>query len=280
MAEPARKLPVHWDREPDPEEHGATMLQQWVPRPDGCLELVETPVTRELFLDPPLEGKILQGEWHSEATTELADSIRDHLQSKRDDVLVLSDVKHRFGIRGFAPAPDVSVIYGIRRRQDQERPNSFDVVKEGVRPSLVVEVVSPADPRLASFDRDDKVKLYQRARIPEYVLVEPPQPETAYRYEVLGYRLDARGRYRPIKRDREGRVLSETTGLWLAVAPQGSRVVVIDVETGEELRPRSIEKAARRAAEERAVREAEARKAAEVEIARLRGELERLKGSG
>jgi colicin import membrane protein len=290
MAEPVRKLPVHRDHEADPEEQETTMLQQWVLRPDGSFELVETPVTRELFLDPPLEGKFLQGQKHSRITVELADSIGDHLEAKREDVKVISDVKHFFGIRGFAPAPDVSVTYGVRI-QDEE--GSFDTVKEGARPSLVVEVVSPRDPRLASLDREDKVKLYQRVRIPEYILIEPPRRATGHRYELLGYRLDSRGRYRPIKPDREGRILSETTGLWFTVAPDGKRVVLIDVETGEELRPRSVEKAARKAAEERALREAEARKAAEekalreaeackaaeVEIARLREELERLKGS-
>lgn len=285
MGEPVRNLP--WDHELETEESSTTFLQRWVLRPNGHLEMEEIPVTRELFLDPPLEGKILQGELHNRTTRKLDAMIDDHLRSKRDDVLVLSDVKHYFGIPGFAPAPDVSVIYGIIRHgvNPADLPGSFDVGKEGARPSLVVEVVSPKDPELRKRDREDKVEGYQQAGIPEYVLVEPPQPETGHRFKVMGYRLDSRRRYRPIEPDGKGRILSETTGLLFAVSPEGDRVFLIDAETGEELLPRRIEKAGRKAAEERAEREAaraeqeaQARIAAEAELARIREELERLKG--
>lgn len=254
MGEPVRKLP--WDHELDAEESTTTFLQRWVLRPNGHLEMEEIPVTRELFLDPPLEGKILQGEGHNDTVRELQSLIHEHFRFKKKSALVLYDVKHFFGIPGFAPAPDVSVIFGFRPRRDYlEKPGSFDVDKEGVRPSLVVEVVSPRDPRLQETDRVDKVRDYRRAGIPEYILVEPPQPETNSRFEVLGYRLDSRRRYLPIKKDEQGRILSEATGLLFAVSPDGDRVLVFDAETGEELLPGSVEKEGRIAAEERAERE-------------------------
>jgi hypothetical protein len=124
------------------------------------------------------------------------------------------------------------------------------------------------------------------------MLVEPPQPETNYRFAVVGYRLDSKRRYLPIEPDEQRRILSETTGLLFAISPEGDRVLLFDAETGEELLPGSIEKEGRIAAEERAEREtaraqqeAQARKAAEelaiqieAENARLREELKRLKG--
>lgn len=298
MGEPVRNLP--WDHDLETEESTTTFLQRWVLRPNGQFEMEEIPVTRELFLDPPLEGKILQGEGHNDTIYDLQSLIREHFRFKKRKALVLSDVKHFFGIPGFAPSPDVSVVFGFRPRSGPlEKPGSFDVEQEGVRPSLIIEVVSPKDPKLRRMDREDKVKGYQQAGIPEYVLVEPPQPETNYRFEVLGYRLNSRRRYLPIKKDEQGRVLSETTGLLFAVSSDGDRVLVFDAETGEELLPGSVEKEGRIAAEERAEREAaraeqatqariaaekqakaaaDARKTAEAELARIREELERLKG--
>lgn len=285
MAEPARNPPPPWDPEPDDDESGTVLLQRWVEQPDGRLELLEMPLTPEAFLDPQLEDKMVQGEWHSEATTDLAADLRDFLLSKRDDVLVLSDVKHYLGIPGLPnPAPDISVVYGVRRRKGEDRPESFDIRKEGARPSLVLEVISPKDRRIREADEESKVEIYQRVGIPEYLLLDTPRRKNGYRFCLKGYRLDSQGRYRPIRPDRGGRLFSEQTGLWFAISTDGDRVILVDDATGEALLSRQEERTARKAAEERAEREteraereAEARRAAEAEVARL---LERLKGTG
>lgn len=277
MAKLARNLPPREETELDDEETGTVFFQRWVERPDGRLELQELPLTPEMFLDPQLEDKMLQGEWHSEATTDLAANIRRVLRSKRDDVLVLSDVKHYLGIPGLPnPAPDVSVIYGIRRSSKKKRPDSFNLVKEKARPSFVLEVVSPKNRKLREADEVDKVEIYQRVGIPEYFLVDTPREKNGFRFDLKGYRLNSRGRYRRIQPDPEGRLLSEQTGLRFSVSSNGDRIVMVDAATGEEILPRREEKAAREAEARRADREAEARKAAEAEIARLREQLDRL----
>lgn len=270
MAEPARNPPPPWDTEPD-DESGTVLLERWVERPDGGLELLEMPLTPEVFLDPQLEDKMVQGEWHSETGWKLAADLDHFLRSKRDDVLVLWDVKHYLGIPGLPnPAPDVSVVYGIRRRPDEDRPESFDLLEEGARPSFIVEVISPKDRRIREADEVDKVAIYQKVGIPEYLLVDTPRRKNGYRFRLKGYRLDSRGRYRPIEPDREGRLFSEQTGLWFAVSPQGDRIVLVDGATGKALLSRQEQEEALRAAEERAER-------AEAEIARLQ---ERLKEAG
>jgi len=299
MAEPVRNLPPWEDTEPDDETSETVFFQRWVELPDGRLELLEMPLTPEVFLDPQLEDKMTQGEWHSEATTDLTADIRDFLHSKRDDVLVLSDVKHYLGIPGLPnPAPDVSVIYGIRRRRTEEdRPDSFDLLQEGARPSFVLEVISPKDRKIREADEVSKVEIYQRVGIPEYFLVDTPRSKNGYRFRLKGYRMDSRGRYRPVPPDAEGRLLSEQTGLWFSVSPNGDRVTLIDAATGEAILPNREERAARKAearrADEEAARadreaaradreaakaeqEAEARRAAEAEITRLREQMERL----
>jgi hypothetical protein len=111
-------------------------------------------------------------------------------------------------------------------------------------------------------------------------------------FQLLGYRLDAAGRYQPMVPDSEGRFLSETTGIWFQVSPDGQRIFLSEQATGrrllnlEEQEERADREAqARKAAEKIALHEAAARKAAEeeaaqadAELARLWIEIERLRG--
>jgi colicin import membrane protein len=213
--------------------------------------------------------------------------------------MVVEDMKHLFG-RGLpGPAPDLSVIRGARNPAPGLE--SFNAVEQGVVPCLVLEIVSPTDPRIRETDEVDKVLLYARVGIPEYLLVYTPREETGHRFQIRGLRLDADGRYQPIAPDEEGCILSETTGLRFRVSPAGNRIEVFDARTGERLLSareeeegrkaaeearKAAEEAtkaaeeARKAAEEQAAREVQARKAAEEELQRLRAEIERLKTSG
>jgi Uma2 family endonuclease len=232
------------------------------------MEPVELPLTPELFLDPQVGDTMVQGNWHEMTGREITDLLEEHFRPQ-PDVLVTHDMKHLYGSGSSAPAPDVAVIRGIRDR-DAERP-SFDARKEGVLPCLVIEVVSRSSARIRKVDLEDKVRDYASAGIPEYLIVD--SPARTRRYALLGYRLDAQGRYQPIEADAEGRILSQSTGLWFQVSPDGRRILVFEFPSGRRLLTPAEWKA-------RAVQEAEARKAAESEVARLQEELERLRGNG
>jgi Uma2 family endonuclease len=295
MAEPVRK-PT--DLEFLNEEPGIT-LQRWVEGPGGRMELVEMPLTPELFLNPQVGDHMTQGKRHSDTAREIADQL-SHFFRPAPDVLVTFDLKHLFGPGLSQPSPDVSVIRGVRDK-DADR-ESFDVIAEGVRPCLVIEVVSPLSSRIRKTDLEDKAALYRRVGIPEYLIVDSQRRDR--RFRLLGYRLGRAGHpsaYQPIEPDAEGRLLSETTGLWFQVSPDGSRVRVFEHPSGrplptreevENLRKVAEERAlaeseARRAAEERervaeekALAESEARNAAEDEIGSLRAELDRLRKVG
>ena len=252
MAEPARK-PGFASHTKD-EEPGITVLR-WVERPDGRMEHVELPLTPELFLNPQIGDKMTQGRRHIETMAEVAMLLRDHFRSY-PDVLVLSDVKHLLGPGFPEPGPDVSVIRGIRNKEaDRE---SFDVRKEGAVPFLVIEIVSPLDSRIRRIDLRDKVEIYARAGIREYLILDSTRQDR--RYRLLGYRLGQAGRYLPIELDAEGRILSEL-GLWFQVSPDGQRLYVF--ESPDDRRLLNLE---------------ETREAAEAEVARLKAELERLRG--
>ncbi|MFL6198789.1 MAG: Uma2 family endonuclease [Thermoanaerobaculia bacterium] len=278
MAEPVRKqrAPELLDEEP-----GIT-LERWVEGPGGRMELVEMPLTPELFLNPQVGDHMTQGSRHFNTAREIADRLEDFFRPA-PDVLVTGDLKHLFGPGLSQPSPDVSVIRGVRDAEaDRE---SFDVIAEGVRPCLVIEIVSPLSSRIRKTDLEDKVVLYRRAGIPEYLIVDSQLRDR--RFRLLGYRLGPSG-YEPIEPDEEGRLLSETTGLWFQASPDGRRVLMFEHPSGRPLPTRREieEKAkaevaqARKAAEEQTRAEAEARKAAEAEVARLRAEIDRLRKTG
>jgi Uma2 family endonuclease len=271
MAEPVRKRPPQEIDTPD--EVPSTFIR-WVEGPDGRFEPRDFPLTPEDFLDPQIGDTMVQGRRHSRAVLELAELIRRHLLS-RPDALVMSDVKHLIE-PGRGPSPDISVLLGaqdIDDDWDEEEEESYDMARHGIAPSLIIEVVSPKDSRIRKVDEVDKVGLYARVGVKEYILEDTPRRATGWCYRLRGYRLDARGRYQDIRPDDQGRLLSETTGLLFGVSVQGDRIEVFDASTGERiLYPLEIEQAR--------TREEYARKAAEAEVARLRREIERLRGEG
>jgi hypothetical protein len=172
---------------------------------------------------------------------------------------------------------------------------SFNVVEEGVRPCLIIEVVSATDSEVRRNDYEKKVQIYKQAGVPEYLICDPPTSVTQERLLLTGYRLRPNGQYRRIQPDAQGRLLSETTGLLFGVGPDGQTLTILDSRTGEwlvdsgDLARREAEAReaaedlaareakARKAAEGQAALEAEARKAAEAELAKLRAELEKVR---
>ncbi len=276
-----------------PEEEtdsGGSLLLRWVRRPDGRMELLELPLTREDYLNPRFGDKWVQGRPHGRAILDLADRLERSFDS-RPELVVLMDVQHLLG-RGLPkPAPDVSVIRGARHPDRINR--SYNMAKQGVPPCLIIEVVSPHDARIREVDEVDKVQLYQQIKVPEYLLLELPR-EPSGRLRIFGHRLDSAGTYRDIVPDEQGRLLSETTGLWFSISPKGDQVVIRDVATGELVRTSKEEKKGRLRAEAKAAAEAAARQAAEearraaedqaaiaeTELARLRAEIERLRSGG
>lgn len=267
MAEPVRKHPTHEEtkpahRAPDEELSGIDIVQRWVEGPDGRMQLLELPLTPELFLDPQDEDKIIQDPVHHRTVDLLFDRIRRHLAAA-PDVMVLSDAKHLLGPGLPGPGPDVSVVRGIKERVFK----SFDLEEQGVAPCLIVEVVSPSSPRIRKTDEVDKVALYEQVGIPEYILVGLRQVgRTSFRFGLRGLRLGPDQRYRPMKPDDQGRFLSETTGLLFAVAPQGDGIDLFDAQTGERLLNSDEEEAGRKRAEEEARGEKERRKMAEQKV--------------
>lgn len=259
MAEPARK-PMDF---PLLEEEPGITLQRWVEGPGGRMELVETPLTPELFLNPRVGDQMTQGRRHHDLIQEIYHPLKEFFLAA-PDVLVTSDLKHRFGRDLPQPSPDISVIRGVRDKESDRF--SFDTAAEGVLPCLIVEVVSPLSSRIRETDLKDKADLYRRVGIPEYLIFDSQLRDR--RLRLLGYRLGPAG-YQPVQPDGEGRLLSETTGLWFRVSPDGNHAQVFEHPSGRLLPAPEEAYRLGRAAEEKA-------RAVEEENARLRAEIARL----
>jgi Uma2 family endonuclease len=315
MGMPVPKMPADWEPQPDPEE-ADPFRYGWRPKyvrlVGGKVEEQRIPLTAEDLLDPQLgDVTLVQGGPHGKLSRRLGGVLELFFEDDAD-VMVIGDMKILWGIPGLKdPAPDIAVIRGAR--DEDEVREVFDVVKEGVRPCPIIEVVSPKYEEIRRNDYVEKKAIYERAGIPEYLIVEPFRVPRSPIRKWTGYRSGFDGRYQRIEPDGEGRLLSETTGLLFGIAEDGG-FQVANARTGELLLDLSQLSSARNAAEERAAqeaeariaaeqraaqeveareaaeeragqaseraaREAEARKAAEAEIARLRAELERISKS-
>jgi Uma2 family endonuclease len=254
MAEPARK-PSALD---DPFRFGSRLAR--VRLANGRVEVREIPLTADDLLEAQVGDQVSQNSWHVDTALMLCDVVRRRYEP-HVDVFVTSDMKMIWEIPGLpGPAPDLAVIPGVRNRERYRE--SFDVRVEGVRPCLVAEIVSN-DPEARRRDYVDKVAIYERAGVPEYLIIDPPFVPREGRCRFAIYRLSPAGEYERVGQDLSGGVFSLTTGLWFGPSPDGQRVEVFDSSPRIRLLTAS--------------EEAGARRAAEAEVERLERELERLR---
>jgi len=132
------------------------------------------------------------------------------------------------------------------------------IVEERTRPCLVIEIISPNYPG----DDTHKVLIYEKAGIAEYIIIDPHSSAKKPYYELFGYRLKGK-KYRPIKPDKQGRLLSETTQVWFSTANDKRELILTDASTGKRLLNNLKREADRQEAKRQAQEEAEARQEAE-----------------
>jgi len=219
---------------------------------------------------------MVQGGPHNLAVTFLQGLLAHYFRAEKG-TLVFSDVQLRLGRGLSSPVPDLWVVRG--HPQPNFNIRSYNLTKGKVAPCLIVEVVSTAAP-LRRIDEVDKVKLYEKAGVRDYLMIELPRRGNGGRFRLSGLCLGLEGRYQPMPEDEQGRYLSDATGLKFGVSTGGDRLEVFDASTGERLRTLTEEEEARKSAEERAAREEAARHALEEELARLRAEIDRSRKDG
>lgn len=154
-------------------------------------------------------------------------------------------------------APDVFVVRGVRKGDRRV----YKVWEEARSPDMVIELTSSST-RLN--DLGTKKGIYEVLGVREYFVFDPLAEYL--KPVLLGFRLGGRG-YQPMTAEP---LLSDVLGLELCVVDGWLRFY--DRATGQLLRTPAE-------ADAWAQREAKARQAAEEEVARLREELVRLRGS-
>ncbi len=267
------------------------------PTPNNPYHLEQVPLTLEDVLHPEVGDFIVHNDRHETDRIYLTEVLRARLEPS-GVAIVLTDVRIVWDIPGLrAHGPDVMVIPGIAERQNW---STFDVVVEGVRPALIIEITSP---ETRENDLERKVEHYAQAGVAQYVIIDDMGGRNRERrLRLLDYRL-ADGRYVAHPMDADGRVHLVIAGLWLGI--EGDHVVCYDAQgvaigdyvtvvrqateaaerarraeerARQEAERARQEAAARAEAEERARQEAAARAETESRLRALEAELRRLRG--
>ncbi len=201
---------------------------------------------------------MIMGDTQFWSASSFAHSLRTHAHAHHLPwyVAAMLPIRYTWGTskRKKQLAPDTFVAFVPERTRA-----SFDVTREGVFPAFVLEVVSPSSIRR---DREEKVRAYDLLGAREYLLFTP---RTRGVSSIAGFQRGEGGRFVPWQVAEDGSLWSGVLGLRLAVLDNMLQAQTAD---GRLLLTPEQEAQAHRA-------EAEALRRAEVEIERLRRELDR-----
>ncbi|GAA6616719.1 Uma2 family endonuclease [Scytonema sp. NUACC26] len=198
-----------------------------VTQPDGSEDYFRIPLTSEEFLHPQEGYRLPNSTFHEDIAGSVKDILTRRYANDRTTG-VFRDLIVKWGTPDLKNhCPDTFVVFGLQNKEQVR--TEFVVPDEGVRPGLIVEVVSP---RYGKEDRETKVKQYARAGVREYLIFDRRKQRKQTIEEVLGYRL-VDGQYLPLTPDEDGLILFETVGL--SIGLQDGRVVMVDAQTGERL---------------------------------------------
>ncbi len=215
-----------------------------VKKPNGEYEEIQIPLTPEERLHPE-EGYIMpESTDHDRLISNINEMLRARYANQPKmavfaDLIIQwdkSELKHH--------CPDIMVIPNVDNRE--KRRGRFYVAKEGTRPILLIEIVSPGSKKA---DRVTKVDHYARAGVQEYVYIDSWERTSGIVWELAGFRL-AGDHYLPMLPDEEGSLYCETIGVRIGL--KEGEVWMQDYESGEFLMTNLEAQAARQVAETQA----------------------------
>ncbi len=177
---------------------------------DGSLRSVKIPLTLEDILHPQEEDFRLNNDPHIEDCTYL----RGVFKSQVRDVpgaQVLTYCRVAWDAAGkCGHGPDNAVIFNVRAYQEW---GTFNVVEEGTKPALIVEITCPST---RSTDLVDKVKEYAEQGVPHYVIADARFRKGVRAIKLIDYHLnDTTGEYESMPADEHDRVWLPEVDLWL-----------------------------------------------------------------
>lgn len=156
------------------------------------------------------DGEPLETPWHFAAIALMIDIVRYHLRGRTDFfvggnmfIYYSEEQARNKDYRG----PDFFFVRDVDGQKEREWWAVWE--EDGRYPNLIMELLSRTTARV---DRTTKKDLYERTfRTPEYFCYDPADQK------LEGWRLDARGRYKPIKANEQGWLWCQQLGLWLGL---------------------------------------------------------------
>lgn len=248
--------------------------------PNGNWVWQRLPLTLYDALHPQEDDVLMPNHEHEQLRTYLTNVIMAQVVDDSTAV-VLSDTNVKWDVIEIAPhRPDLALIFGVRKKQNW---GTFDVVEEGTRPSLIIEITSPKTRHL---DFKEKYQQYEQVGVLFYAIIDLQRGKREVVRSLHGFRLTPEG-YIPLPLNERGRLWLEPVGIYLAIS--GQAVVCYDKQgnliqgyaalakskRAAEKRA-TAERARARAAEARAIEEMQARTAAEARAAELEERIRQL----
>ncbi len=174
----------------------------------------ELPTEDDLPYD---DGEPMETSRHRDQMNLLIDSLKAYWKKSRryyigGNMFLHFDLNRKKKFIG----PDV---FFVTDADDRER-KSWVVWQEGMRyPDLIIELLSDTTRKT---DKGEKKKIYEQVfRTSEYYIYDP------FSHEFEGYRLSG-GRYKTIKPDRENKIYSPVTDMWLAIRDGWLKWMTVD----------------------------------------------------
>lgn len=219
------------------------------------MEMLAVEEIREEIIYPESDGAPMgETDLHRLIMTAIIEALRDYYRN--DPQVYVSGnlfIYYEKGNPAAVFAPDAFVVFGVPKKERR----TYKLWQENNKaPDVVFEITSAST---SLQDEGTKMVLCRRLGVKEYFLFDPYREYLEPRLQ--GYRLRAKS-YVPIRPGAQGELYSEVLNLNLVTEQRQLRL--IDARTGERLLTPLEAQAARRQAE--------------AEIARLKEELERLRG--
>ncbi len=222
------------------------------------------PLENEVYY-PESDGEpMAETELHLEEMVYVWEALKERFENE-PDVFVGANLflYYRKGDPSAVVAPDGFVVKGVPKLlPGNRRRRKYLLWEEGQVPCFVMETTSEST---RSQDTDTKKGDYERLGVDEYFQFDPLGDYLNPRLQ--GFRLVA-GRYRPMRPNPDGSLVSQTTGV--VFRPDGPQLRLTDAVTGtpllrreEETKARRQAEKARQQAEKKAAAEAAARRQAE-----------------
>ena len=219
------------------------------------------PLENEVYY-PESDGEpVAESEIHFEELVYVWQALKERFENE-PDVFVGANLflYYRKGDPRAVVAPDGFVVKGVPKLlPGNRRRRKYLLWEEGHVPCFVLETTSDST---CGEDTGPKKDVYERLGVDEYFQFDPLGDYLDPRLQ--GFRLVA-GRYRPIRPQSDGSLVSEATGV--IFRPDGSQLRMRDAIAGVPLLRKEEETEARRQAEAKAASEKKARLQAEAKAA-------------